>query len=813
MPTSTLRTKLILALLILLLGASIIPAEAATQSQTLTMSVEPAFQGNFKYGEWLPVWVSLENNGSNLEGEVQVSVTRDFEQITYAVPVSLANGARKRLPVYVLPNNFTHEMKVDFVVGEEALQSERVIVQPHPNINYLIGISASERGALALLPGIRLPSGRQPIILDVNLATLPERAEGLRSLDCLILNDIDTSVLTPEQASALSAWVQQGGRLVIGGGAGALQTTSGFPAEMLPLQPSDLTELENLDALAGFAQASAVRVPGPFVVATGEIVQGQTLAEQDGIPLVQEISNEEGQITQVALDLSISPFDAWTGTTPFWETLLTPGASYPDWMPPDMSMRQMASGPISNALSNLPSLDLPSARSLAVLLIIYIVIVGPVNYMILRWRKKLHWAWVTIPLITVLFSGLSFGIGYAKRGTDLIVNKIAIIEGQTDGSAQVSSYIGLFSPANQGYEIEVTGHNLLSPMSTYYDPWSGSSSGSGNLTFLQSNPSLVRGLTVNQWSMQSFMTENNLEGIGQLSANLQLENGYLVGSVTNETNSMIKDVIVVLRPNYARLGDIESGASAKVNLKLENLQDMMYGPSMSWKIYEEQFSQPMIGPPSRELEFKRMVLEAVLDQQYYYGTRSTPGEIRSAKELDTQPLVTLLGWMDAAPPEVLVNGEIPQVAENALYILETHYLLPHSGEIRIPAGLIPGLVAEMPFNGGTCGSSTTSIWIDQGEAVFEYIVPPEIDDMTIEKLIFALQTDSGISNVPQIEIYHWENADWQLLDRVVLGLNTISEPPNYVSPEGLIRFRLSVENQNFQGGACYFAALGLEGSR
>jgi hypothetical protein len=813
MPTSTLRTKLILAFTILMLGFSINPAEAAKPNQTLTMSVEPAYQGYFKYGEWLPVWVNLENNGSNLEGEVRVSITQDFQQITYAAPVSLANGARKRLPVYVLPNNFTHEVKVDFVAGEETLQSERVVVQPQPNINYLIGIAANERGAFFLLPSIRLPSGRQPVVIDVDLATLPERPEGLRSLDCLILNDIDSSSLTPEQASALSAWVQQGGRLVIGGGAGAIQTTSGLPTEMLPLHPNGLTDLDQLDAFAEFAQTSPVRVPGPFVVATGGNEQGQTLAEQNGLPLVQEISFGDGYITLVALDLSASPFDAWTGTPSFWETILTPGAVYPNWMPPDMSMRQIASGPISNALSNLPSLDLPSAKSLAILLIVYIVVVGPINYVILRWRKKLHWAWVTIPLITILFAGLSFGIGYAKRGTDLIVNKIAIIEGQPNGSAQISSYIGLFSPANQGYEIEVSGQSLLSPMSTYYDPWSGGSGGGNNLTFVQSNPSLMRGLTVNQWSMQSFMTENNLEGIGQLNADLQLENGYLVGTVTNATNSLMKDVILVLRPNYARLGDLESGASARVNLKLDSLQDMMYGPSMSWKIYEDQYAQPLVGPPSRELEFKRTVLEAVLDQQYYYGSRFTPGETHSAKELDLQPTVTLLGWMDTAPPDVRVNGEIPQVAENALYILESHYKISESGKFIIPAGLIPGVVAQMPNNGGTCGSGNTSIWIDSGEAVFEYIVPPELVNSSFEALQFALQTDSGISNPPQVEIYNWIEANWNLLDKPIMGLNMIPGPTDYVSPEGLIRFRLSVENQNFQGGACFYTALGLEGSR
>ena len=49
------------------------------------------------------------------------------------------------------------------------------------------------------------------------------------------------------------------------------------------------------------------------------------------------------------------------------------------------------------ALQNLPVLALPSLNILAVLLGVYIVFVGPVNYLVLRRLKKLDWGWVTIP--------------------------------------------------------------------------------------------------------------------------------------------------------------------------------------------------------------------------------------------------------------------------------------------------------------------------------------------------------------------------------------------------------------------------------
>ena len=124
MPKSSLRTWLLLVLTLILLGMSTNPAISQESTPSVTMAVSPAYQGYFKYGEWLPVWISLENHGSDLTGEVQVKVVRDFEQTTFAAPVSLPAGARKRLPVYVLPNNFTHELKVELIVDGETIQAQ-----------------------------------------------------------------------------------------------------------------------------------------------------------------------------------------------------------------------------------------------------------------------------------------------------------------------------------------------------------------------------------------------------------------------------------------------------------------------------------------------------------------------------------------------------------------------------------------------------------------------------------------------------------------------------------------------------------------
>ena len=800
----TRRIRSALALLLTLAALMTAATASAQDVSAVTLTAEPAFEGHFKYGEWLPIWVTLENDGPDIEGEVRAVIADDQGQNTYSTPVSLAHGARKRLPLYILPNNFSHQIKVEFVQGEQVLRAQTVSVRPQINFNYLIGTAAGERGALSLLAGIRLPGGRQPVIVDVSPEMLPTRMEGMRSLDALILNAVDTSSLTARQITALGNWVRQGGHLILGGGAGAGQTVAGLPPEWLPLTPRDLVELDSLTGLSDFAGGAPVQVPGPFLAATGE-PRGYTLAAQDGIPLVQAIRLGEGQITFVALDVSGTPFDAWAGTSDFWERLLSPGAAYPPNTPTDASPRQITAGIITAALTNIPNLALPSVRGIALLLGLYILLVGPVNYLVLRRRNKLHWGWITIPALTLVFTVLSFGIGYARRGSDLLVHKIAILHGYEDGSARVSSYIGVFSPASRRYDVEVLGETLPGPLPPPYDPWDSRSIRSSSLTFEQSSPAWVRGLGVEQWSMQGFMTEGTVDDFGVLHADLRVQGTKLLGTVTNQSSHPLMDVTVAVQTAYQQLRDLPPGGSAQVSLSLRSLEsNLLYGNTLGWTIYDYSVE----GANASEIEFKRTVLDAALGQNrdYFFGP---PGD--TSLENASPPGVVLFGWLANAPPELRIDGESSHEDASALYLRQIPLQFPESGAISVPPGLIPVSVAEKPATAYACGSMSASIQLSRGSAVFEFALPPELADVEVHTLNLVLRADSSDS-ISKLELYDWGSAGWQMLPAPRLGTTEISDPQPYLSPNGRVRVRLSVD-QTTDWGACYAAALGLEGER
>ena len=157
------------------------------------------------------------------------------------------------------------------------------------------------------------------------------------------------------------------------------------------------------------------------------------------------------------------------------------------------------------AVSNLPSLALPPIGGVLVLLFGYIVLVGPMNYLVLRRFDKREWAWFTVPALIVVFTAGSFAIGGLLRGSEVIVHEVAIVRGApgTD-SAVAQSYLGVFSPTRGSYQVRVPGDALLSA------PMNGDFFGGGTaatLDVLQGDPSRVRDLAVGFGSIRTIRAE------------------------------------------------------------------------------------------------------------------------------------------------------------------------------------------------------------------------------------------------------------------------------------------------------------------
>ncbi len=765
---------------------------AAAQTDGVTMTVTPYLGGHAKYGEWLPLRVNLSNAGADLVAEVRAEIAGSSGQAVYAAPAPLPSGARKEVVLYILPSTFVQEIAVHLVQGDQILAETQVKTALHSQDEYLIAVVAPDPDTLALLSGLALEGRASTQFVPLSLDDLPDRAEPLRSLDCLILTGADTTSLTPSQGEALRAWVEQGGQLLIGGGIGARNTLTGLPESLRPVRVGDTVELDELDGLAGFA-GEPIQAPGPFLATLPADHQGWTVIRQDRQSLLIQKTLGEGWVGYLALDLAASPFDAWAGALHFWQKLLEPGSALPPHAPPDIPLHMLKSEQMNYALSNLPTLDLPSIRWLALLLGLYILLIGPVNYLLLRRWRRLDWAWITIPTLTLAFSLGGYGLGYSLRGNEVVINQISVIPLSPEGSrAAVRSYVGLFSPTRQDYDVRVGGDALVSALS--YEPggWSGSPYVPSTLDVLQSDPLLVRGMGVNQWAMQSFQAETWLEADElTLDTALAIEGNQVHATIRNGLGRPLHELVLVSGQRYARLGDMDTGESKEFEATLQGGE---MGPPFPWGLFEHHFREP--GKPPREAMLRQSILEA-----YFHTNWGPPVALAD---------LTLLAWTDLNPLEV-------QVADVQATRLQTTLIVAHlplpvvDGQVNLPPGLLFAQLIEVEGEAGECGPGG-QIYIGQGRAVLEYQLSPALRGLEPTALTLHASPEEGnpAEALPLLSLYDWTAGEWVELEKVETGRpHTVPDPGRFVNPAGGA-IRLQAHSDDFRG-SCYQLDLGLEG--
>src|SRR5207302_4770090 len=90
----------------------------------------------------------------------------------------------------------------------------------------------------------------------------------------------------------------------------------------------------------------------------------------------------------------------------------------------------------------------------AFLIVLYILALGPLNFMLLRWRRHLEWSWVTVPVVAALFGLGSFGLAYARNGGDVLVHIDTVVYLDPGSPTKLAdSYLGVFAPFHGDYDL------------------------------------------------------------------------------------------------------------------------------------------------------------------------------------------------------------------------------------------------------------------------------------------------------------------------------------------------------------------------
>ena len=625
-----------------LIGPSV---RSATAAGPITMSAKTLLQGHARIGSWMAIQVELSNSGPAIKGELRLS-GGSSGRTRFSVPVDLPTTARQSYLLHAQPPAFGRAVKVELISGDKSLASAEVSYLVHDANQLVVGIVAEKPDGiireLKLDPG---SNGLAPAVVSLGSADLPDRLEAWGTLDRLIWQDVDSNSLTPQQLTAMRGWIAGGGRLVIVGGSAGIGTLSGFPDDLLPYRPSATIDIApaSITGLVGAPPAEAADVPA----FAGTLVAGQALATSGDRAIAAGMDYGSGGVTVIGFDPTTSWLAASHDVDSLWRRFLPQRTSGGPVVQSDDSQ-------IVGAVSQLASLALPPIGGLIALLGGYILLIGPLNYLILKRLDRRELAWLTMPALIVVFAVVAYGFGTALRGTDVILNEVAIVRGApgaTEGSAQV--YVGVYSPTRTSYQLQFPGSALLAA------PMSGDFAGNGDPTVLdlvQSDPALVRDLAVG-FSSQRTVRADAPATVPLIQASVAFKDGVITGTITNASNAALEKVAVVLGGSVAIVGEMPAGAVKDFSLRPSGNQ---FFDSLSNQI----FGQVFFGDSSTISDdgLRSRVRHAVIDQLTYNPQFGSSGPLTSAGPV-------ILAWGREAVLDVKIQGHDARRSSNVLYYL------------------------------------------------------------------------------------------------------------------------------------------------
>jgi hypothetical protein len=628
-------------------------------------------KAHFKSGNWVPVGVKLANNsdaplppGCKLVVEAPDSddLTGQFSQ---DLP-ELAPNSQEDIFTYTRLGNPSGDVTLTVLgpggkplLSVKARRDYRDVLDAGTPLVLALGSPLPDLGQALAANGDKPGSRGTEVVYLTSVQELPTRWFGYQGLDLVVLatsqKDFVEKLLGDAQGrkQALAEWVRRGGRLIISTGASKhvqlraelVKQLGLLDCEIVPAEPARWDRLETVEAWAREAR----KVEQPFVsgvrgnkieVARLQLVRRPVRridvlirkpdneGDPDDRPLAVQAPAGLGRVVLTAFDLDEAPFTAWSGREAFWRQLTVLLGVRPEEQAAqgNRTMWNLQSNQLSSqfqdGLETFDEVPVISFGWVALFILLYILVVGPLDYWFLKKVvKRLELTWITFPVVVLTISVAAYFTAYYLKGNDLKMNKVDVVDlvadAEPDGSqtaatqAYGTTWFTLFSPHIKHYTIgiepafpgwvpEAGGRGnpyavLVNPLDRPESAYGGMGrQGSGGLfrrafAFEPDQAGLV-GVPVQVWSTKSFTgswQKTLPRGTNLFTAQLRHEDaGHVSGWIESGLPVVLQDAVLLHGREVYALGNLaphERIASIKLGTEQGRFRE-------TW--FQEKFFRP-----------------------------------------------------------------------------------------------------------------------------------------------------------------------------------------------------------------------------
>lgn len=591
---------------------------ASTMARAELMSVSVGFDGVARTKVWTPISVRLSNTtGRNIDGVINV-IQGDLSDESLPMclaKVDLPANSNKLYHVYARLREFG-SVTVNLRSGLRLIASKKVNVSPASQdemvivsvgdrtsrLNFLAGDKLptpvfklaqmkAQSAAMAGMPGGMMPGapgGAKPesnIQIGSILPTdLPDRPAAYDGVDMVIVRDLSESSVDPKALKALSMWVAAGGTLVVSAGPNYQAYQTPFYDELLPVKVKGVANVPSMAALSGLSDKPFPSGAVAVAASTPTPSSNFTVKSDSGTPLYAQCWYGSGRVVFLAFDYLSEPFTKWDGQAGFWKQVMS-GVTAGSILQPsagiyanDQQNYYSQFGPgstqsLAGTVEENPAIRTPGFNTIAVMLLLYLILLVPVNFFVLKQKRRLEAAWITTPAIVIAFVILEYGVGYTMKGGHLQLNEATVIETSSGARyARAITATSVFSPARRSYDMEVADPYAVTQVMKL------SEREAPPQTFVAEKSS-VEGLRMAMWSSKTFEAESGTDLGGMVVVDCAYDGNRLKGSISNTTRTDLEQCEIVVGSKKATIGGLKHGSSQPVDLEFQPFAVMPVGYS------------------------------------------------------------------------------------------------------------------------------------------------------------------------------------------------------------------------------------------
>ena len=533
--------------------------------------------------ETYSVRLTVENQGQDWEGTVRLLVGENYTiPSAYDTALSLPQGSRKQFVVKIPVNsidNANGTVVVTLLDRSDKKNAEKEfkrLLTGEKDVLYM-GILSDAYSKLTYLDmggnDLYFYNDHYPIkLVELQQGNLVDE---LAALTFLVIDQYNTGILTEEERKAVELWNYSGGVLLLGTGAYAEDTLSGFDSGYLEIASGDVYTPED-EYPVDFNNMGSVFMD----------ISQLTMAE------LQSTGYAYGNMF---MDYS---YGGWFGSTGDGSVCILPYSlaelgdldeSYWYIEPEDFLQGLMenvcsyAASRYSSSFSFYDNYGYDIQRLLGVIgnsnsilnfgvlkliVIMYVIFVGPILYLILRLLKRRELYWVAVPITALLGIGMVY---FAGRGMEVVsTNVYSVTVKNLSESGNSLTYLHCYDAGRKEWDLRMAdGCAYAGPfgISSYYSTSENSYyyhiRKEGDTVFLGIKPET--NFEDSYFYLSSSAYDSGSESI--LMQDMMIDKGDFSGTVVNGTNKDISYLAVIWNENMYVYEGLAAGASCR-------LQDM-----------------------------------------------------------------------------------------------------------------------------------------------------------------------------------------------------------------------------------------------